>query len=460
MTGQNILDVSQTQGIMTTVSSKQSGKTSDTASGFFASFLPSGQNQKTDTTDMVTASKGQTQKLSYKDTQSIRPARNSPMEQKAMESKEVLDDASLQIKEVILDNTDLSEEELQEAMNILGLSYIDLLEPANLTQLVSQINQSQDPTEMLMNADFLDMLQGVNSIGTKLLNQLAVDEDSLREIIETMDWLENDSDAVISNPAGEIVSQEIAAGDYGSVEEAVEMDELTGSADDVSTYTETSTSFQTPAKEETFFSNDGSDSFDDNSSGREPTGTEHMTADFSVNNVSGSEETVVETENVSTGSSYSFDIEDVISQIVTRTRIDLNGADSTIEMELNPENLGKIYLNVTHSNGSVNAQITATNEAVREALEAQLVDLRENLNQAGIKVDAVEVTVETHAFEENLSQGFEREQEEARQRQEYSSGRRNINISELDELSGLMSEEETLAAQMMLDNGNSVDFSA
>ena len=38
--------------------------------------------------------------------------------------------------------------------------------------------------------------------------------------------------------------------------------------------------------------------------------------------------------------------------------------------------------------------------------------------------------------------------------------RRNISIDSLDELSGVMTEEEHLVAQMMRDNGNSVDFTA
>ena len=41
-----------------------------------------------------------------------------------------------------------------------------------------------------------------------------------------------------------------------------------------------------------------------------------------------------------------------------------------------------------------------------------------------------------------------------------SNRRRNISIDSLDELSGLMTEEETLVAQIMKDNGNSVDFTA
>ena len=37
---------------------------------------------------------------------------------------------------------------------------------------------------------------------------------------------------------------------------------------------------------------------------------------------------------------------------------------------------------------------------------------------------------------------------------------RHINLNELDGLSGLMTEEETLVAKMMAEQGNSVDFTA
>lgn len=36
------------------------------------------------------------------------------------------------------------------------------------------------------------------------------------------------------------------------------------------------------------------------------------------------------------------------------------------------------------------------NELVKEALEAQMAELKQSMNQAGVKVDAVEVTVGSH----------------------------------------------------------------
>ena len=116
---------------------------------------------------------------------------------------------------------------------------------------------------------------------------------------------------------------------------------------------------------------------------------------------------------------------------------------------------------ITVIEGVIHAQLAASNEAVRAALETQVADLRQNLNQAGVKVDAVEVTVASHEFEKNLEQNQESEKQQGERQQEQSGGRRrNLNLSSLDELSGLMTEEETLAAQMMRDNGNSMDVTA
>ena len=63
--------------------------------------------------------------------------------------------------------------------------------------------------------------------------------------------------------------------------------------------------------------------------------------------------------------------------------------------------------------------------------------------------------------EKNLEQNQESEKQQGERQQEQSGGRRrNLNLSSLDGLSGLMTEEETLAAQMMRDNGNSMDVTA
>ena len=152
---------------------------------------------------------------------------------------------------------------------------------------------------------------------------------------------------------------------------------------------------------------------------------------------------------------------DLIDQIAKNVRVTISSAETSMEMQLNPENLGKLYLNISEREGVIRAQITVQNAAVKEALEVQLVELRQSLNQQGIKVDAIEVTVGAHEFEQNLEENAREEEQMQQQMQESKKGtRRSLNLNELDGLSGLMSEEEQLAAQIMKDNGNQVDLTA
>ena len=173
-------------------------------------------------------------------------------------------------------------------------------------------------------------------------------------------------------------------------------------------------------------------------------------------------QTMAHAADVTSETSYiSVDTMDLLEQVAEQIRVNVSQGTSSMEMQLNPENLGKVYVNISSKEGMIHAQLAASNEAVRAALETQVADLRQNLNQAGVKVDAIEVTVASHEFEKNLEQNQENEKQQGERQQEQSGGRRrNLNLSSLDGLSGLMTEEETLAAQMMRENGNSMDVTA
>ena len=153
-------------------------------------------------------------------------------------------------------------------------------------------------------------------------------------------------------------------------------------------------------------------------------------------------------------------MQDVIEQIVEHTKIHLSEDVKSIEMQLNPENLGKVYLHVSEKQGAVTAQLVAQNENIKEALVQQAAILKENLNQQGIKVDAVEVSVGTHEFERNLEQNQQNAAREQQEEEAAKGGRRNLNLNSLDEMEGLMSEEESLAAKIMAEQGNSMDITA
>ena len=149
---------------------------------------------------------------------------------------------------------------------------------------------------------------------------------------------------------------------------------------------------------------------------------------------------------------------EIIRQIVNQISIANTTGESVIEMQLNPENLGKLYINVTEKNSEITARIAVSNEAVKNALESQMATLRENLQDANIRVNDVEITIATHEFERNLEQNAGNENgRQGGQQYTHQSSNNGGNGSGQNETA---SDEARLIAQIMRDNGNSVDFMA
>lgn len=83
---------------------------------------------------------------------------------------------------------------------------------------------------------------------------------------------------------------------------------------------------------------------------------------------------------------------DIPRQIVDQARLIRRAEDTQMVIKLNPEHLGELTLKVSVTqNGSVNASFHSDNAQVRAILENSLVQLRQELNDQGLKVDSVEV---------------------------------------------------------------------
>jgi len=128
-------------------------------------------------------------------------------------------------------------------------------------------------------------------------------------------------------------------------------------------------------------------------------------------------------------------------------------------MVLHPASLGNVALNLTSKDGSVSAQFTAQSEAVKAALESQLQVLKENLEQAGVRVTSVEVTVGSHAFEQNLEQGNDGQSDaEAQERERLRRATRRIDLGMNGEgdLEGI-DDADAVTVEMMQADGNRMD---
>lgn len=335
---------------------------------------------------------------------------------KETDFKEKLQEVSGELKEFeqealdkISEEFGVEEDEIMAVLEEMGLSVMDLLNPQNLANFVMELTGITTKEDLLLDDSFLSIMSQMDSMKKDLMSELEMMPEELQQMVELMEQVDADSEQVV-----ELVEQEVDT-------ERVDFSDESAN----------------------------NDSTDTNQQFEEPFVT--VTSDVKP---------VLSTESFQVNSYLSANTLDIMEQIVERVKIDVTAGKNTMEMQLNPENLGKIYVSISEENGVINAQFTATNEMVKEALESQLATLRENLNQAGVKVDAIEVTVETHQFEHNLEQNHKREENEGAYREELVQKRRNLNMNELDELSGLMTEEEALVAQIMKDNGNSVDLTA
>ena len=372
------------------------------------------------------------------------------------EVKDALETLEKELVQEIAKELDMDPEELVELMTALGMKPLDMLQPENLAKLYMECNNQMDATMVVTCEQFQELLSQVKSLGEEVRHDLSMDKNQFAEAVSMMEALEQPVELDESmakelmaqdsatHKINEVTTEDVEAGipleEDGQVQQVETMEETVKTVEDT----------QSVMKQESFDQR-GEDTF------HQETGTQTGSVVMSDNS------SVSNAEIPEAPHTY-VDITDTIQmirQLADNVRVAVSTDTQWMEMQLNPENLGKMLLHVSQKEGAVSAQITTQNEIVRENLMLQMANLQERLESAGLKVDAIEITVSSHAFEQNLEQGQNRqEQDQAAEHRNTGSTRRNLNLSELDGLSGLMSEEEQLVAQIMRDNGNSVDFTA
>ena len=164
----------------------------------------------------------------------------------------------------------------------------------------------------------------------------------------------------------------------------------------------------------------------------------------------------------STTTSYGVRGQDIINQITEHIRVHVKQDTTEMELQLHPASLGNVKVQLTSAGGVLTAVFTTENEAVKTALESQLIQLKENFAQQGLKVESVEVNVSAQGFERSLDQQ-EQEQnrfEDSKNRSKKGSRRIRLDGAEdvEDILTGDMAADDRIVADMMIRNGNTVDY--
>mgnify|MGYP000675346936 FL=1 len=343
--------------------------------------------------------------------------------------KEVCED----IKDAIKEEFDVSDEDIKAAMELLGLTALDLLSTAKVAELIEQLTGT-DALTLITNED---MMQSFNNI-------INVVDEANADIADML--------GVKTEEVGIVLGQNDIAPVVNSEDTAKQADGKESDAknadDNINQTVDNQESLSEVLAKKITTESDGKAK--NNMSESNEANNKVTYADVADNMISNITDTFADiiTEDISTVKEA-----DIVNQVIDSVKLMASRELTSMEVMLNPEHLGSVHITVTARNGIVSAQIAAQNEQVKTALENQMVTLREQFESQGLKVDAVEITVMAHSFEAGQNFG----QSESERKQGESKVHRKLDLSSFDDE---LEEDLESTAPAPKAEGSSVEYLA
>lgn len=360
--------------------------------------------------------------------------------EESLQAMEVLGTAAVKLMEQICEVFGVTMEELQAAMDTLGIGQTDLLNASALKGLMLELGGAQDAYALLTDSVLYDNYQTMLGKLEEVLNEVAAELGADPEVLSGI--LKDSSVQESSDPELLNYRQEGSAEDMAVTAE--------GNGGLYSDMGKAAREEQTAAEQ-----NGGTQEHNEKSTADRGQGREQ--ANFFVQDF---RETVFRPElqqvqEAAGENPWSNSSREIMDQILDYMKLNLQTDSTSLEMQLHPASLGTLQVQIASKGGVVTANFITQNEAVKVALESQMLQLREQFEEQGVKVEAIEVTVQTHEFEQNLEQGRGRSQKEP------GSRRRTRRLGAGSILAADVSEaQENLADDMMAAGGSTVSFTA
>lgn len=359
------------------------------------------------------------------------------------EISDAVETAIMTMMTAVAETLDITVEELESTMQELDIEPASLLDAKEIPKVLTKLTGEPDVMSLVTDENLYESLKTLTDLSDKAQTEIAetlnVPKEAVPEMIK-----EQKPETVIAAESEPIQS----------VTKETEMKPA-----------ETKEAESAEVKAESFLAKE---------TGTESTQNESHTEErHSENNREGEEnnrfaavdttvrqftEVTAEGAEVVTEVRETVDTEMIMRQITDYIRVQNGPEVSEIEMQLHPASLGTVNLQIVAKEGGITAQFFAENESVRAALETQITQLRENLEQQGFRVEAVEVAVGNYDFRNEYGQGNQNQQNESSTHAKSARIRR-ISLDELDEEEEI-SEEEEITVDMMRRTGNSVDYLA
>lgn len=386
----------------------------------------------------------------------------------------VANEITNEITNEVRDILGVDDETLANAMTALGFSALDLLDTSNLAKLVLTINGSSEFTDLLTDENMMNQLNSlidvVENINWEELTGMSKEDfdTALANSMQQSDIEDENLMTTVSDGETFSVIQEDASDGQVNVQTDVSdnitdvSDNITDAKQDVAVAVEKNQneaeqgSAQTDSDAGKNMSEEIAESTvsDDDAVSSRQTNVQN---NF-IQNMEQAAASVEQTQSARPDTVRMHQMVDIVNQVVEKIKVSLGTESTSIEMQLNPEHLGKVLLNVSSKNGMMTAVFSVQSEEAKAALESQMFTLRENLELRELKVDAVEVNVSDFDFSRS-DQAMDGGQSKA----DDGNGKQmkfDFGDDSSDESAISNEEKEAVRKQVMRDNGSQIDFTA
>lgn len=374
--------------------------------------------------------------------------------------------------------------QIQESMQNLEMTSIDLINPEKIAQLVADLSGEESTIGFISDENMYNSLQeltaSVETILDELVSKTGLEKESILEGLDVpIELFDKDItqdlqiDQVVETEDTDIIDMAVenkVENDFEVVSEVKAFE--TKESEDINSKSLNieKNSTEGITQNDTTVEISKTDDSEADSDKSTESGNDNLSGNGQAQGFNSDLENI---EALTTDNDAVLDkkagTEAIIRQLADFVKINSGKEITEMELQLHPASLGTVNVQLATKGGNITAQFTTENETVRAAIEAQATQLQLDLEEQGIKIDAIEVTVASHQMEKNLEEGNKdnnQDRQDDRNNKVNGIRRKSINLrafetdSEIAEEMQNVDDATRVAMEMMRMHGNSISLLA
>lgn len=341
-----------------------------------------------------------TDKTSADNTKKSTPLKNNDMKKAKINSNsndtnektQSVEEVEEEFVEKLAEKLNVSVDEIKSLLNELNMTVFDLLDTNNFNTFMQKFLDVQNPVDILASEQTQDLykqaadvVQNYKQVYNELQNNIKLVKQS--SDLQALDNVNN-----VNNEMAEVSKST----EINNVNNLNENQEISEEAMDKNKKNDSPIVEIKNTNKQNNDQSNGNYSKEQNPN--ETLLTQNTNQNFNYTPVYNyqqfQQQTVVDNivANVSNASSTK-DVHQIINQIVEKIKVDIKPDVSEMKLLLKPDTLGELSLKITTQNNIVTAQFVAESQQVKEVLQANFNNLKDTLQQLGLVIDEISVSV-------------------------------------------------------------------